>query len=138
MKLRTLALLLLAGCDAKPPTPKPVVPMAVFGLKAKVTNPASGEFKDHEWSVPAGELAGPARRREPLDFKATKELRVIEVTTFRPGALIFKVASDGKRFAVLKGGEPFHELNAADEAKAVDEALDFLMIQAAREFFANP
>lgn len=129
--MRAWALVLLAGCD--PAAPKPVAPIAVFSLTAKVSDSDSGKVFERAWTVSAAEIADPAPPLGGIPFNTARDRFVIEVRSTRAVSPVYKIATDGKRFAVLKGGVPVRELRSADEGKALEEALDLLRLLAARD-----
>ncbi|HEX7897603.1 MAG TPA: hypothetical protein VF950_07565 [Planctomycetota bacterium] len=118
-----LGLVLLVGCGQERPVE----------LKATVTDPRDGAFHDLTWKVLPSGVPTPLRD-VPLDFTPAQRIREITIGLGSGPTLIYSVARDGRRIAVLKGGVPYHELQelqAPSEEWAVVHAVSFCQFDAA-------
>ncbi|HEX7897605.1 MAG TPA: hypothetical protein VF950_07575 [Planctomycetota bacterium] len=146
MRVWTIAALALAGCDPAPLPP--AAPAPVKGdveLTGKVKYAKTGQIHEYAWTLLEGDFGEPLRRTPAAGFQGTRDVCEIQITRTEPPkdglmrsvSLVYRLVSDGKSFVLLKGGHPYHAVEAQVEEKAVAEALDFGKAETARTLFGG-
>lgn len=138
------------GCDPAPVDKVPPTSQAqptsaaTFDMNGSVTYERTGEVQEFTWTIREGEGAA-VQRIEPSGFKEGANHCTIEISrtqktdikdpaggrVTRATTVLYRVAVDGPRYALIKGGVPYHALGAVDAEKAVIEALKFCKAEAA-------
>ena len=141
-----LAALALAGCDPAPLPPPPVAPAkGDVELTGKVTYARSDQVQEFTWTLLEGDFGDAVRRAPAADFRATRDVCDLQITRAEPPkdglmrsvSLVYRLVGDAKGFVLLKGGVPYHALEADVEGKAVAEALDFAKAETARTLLSR-